>query len=478
MALFPNLDDGCICALATPPGRSGIAVIRMSGKTALQIVRAMAPTLAPEPRSHQLYLVKLRDPGSSEILDEVLLSYFAEGRSYTGEEAIELSCHGNPVIVQRILRCLVDQGARIAGPGEFTYRAFMNSKLDLVQAESVLSLIEAQSERAGQLAMRQLDGGLSKILLELEDQLTFVMANFEASIDFTEEDIEIIDYSKAELAVAQSLEKVRGLLNSYRKGRAIREGIHVALVGLPNAGKSSILNALVQEDKAIVSDIAGTTRDVVEGHIQRGGLGIHLFDTAGLRQTSDSLEALGIQKSLQTLKKADLALWIVSLDSQLTTQLTSLDSQSRESLMTKELCIVLSKADLIANDPHKMSQAIEEVKNIHKELTGKDIAPDRVISCSTLRAAGMLAVEGLLLEYAESLQVQDSGVLQQARHFELLGQAEVSLVKAVELIAARESAEFVSFELHECIFRVHELLGKRFDDEVMDRVFKEFCIGK
>ena len=299
--------------------------------------------------------------------------------------------------------------------------------------------------------------------------------NFEIiELTITEEDIEIVNYQAAAESGAKLLKRLDDLLNSYKSGRAIKDGLQVALVGAPNAGKSSLLNALLSEEKAIVSDIPGTTRDVVEASIQRNGLTIHFFDTAGIRDTSDSIEKMGIQRSEQAIAKADLILLLHPADQ----PLSSLDTQIVEKLPNKNVYLVISKSDLVKQKSEFLDSQSDAIYKFQQKLGIKDKDSREMLFCSSVKSQGLESLTSLIDDYSESLQFEDSGVLQQARHFELLSEVKNFLVKGIELMSSEESAEFISFELHEAIFKIHEVLGKRFDDEVMDRVFKEFCIGK
>lgn len=470
-------DESTICAQATPAGRSGVAVVRLSGKDSFSVLSKLAPNLTRKPESHKIYLTKIYEFESEDKIDEVLVSYFGHGKSYTGEQSVEISSHGNPVIVSKILNELVRAGARMAGPGEFTYRAFTNGKIDLVQAESVLNLIEANSNRSAKLSLQQLEGELSSELGDIEDKLVYLLANFEASIDFVEEDIEIVDYTAATNMASKLLERVRVLLNSYRSGKVIKDGLQVALVGAPNAGKSSLLNALLKQDKAIVSDIPGTTRDVIEATIQMEGLSIHLYDTAGIRQTSDTIEKLGIQRSEQAIDQADHVFCLIDgTDSDLS-QISDFVSK----IPSKNSSLVVSKTDLVSQSniesltTHLLNSDIESLQSY---ANAQDLTKDALLLCSSVSEGGLDSIKAKLKSLVSQYHFEDTGVIQQARHFELLGQIEDSLVKGIDLINNKDSVEFISFELHNAIYKLHEVLGKRFDDEVMDRVFKEFCIGK
>ena len=469
--------DSVICAQATPGGRSGVAVVRLSGINCFSLVRKLAPKLTDKPESHRLYFTKLINPLTQEMIDEVLVSYFTKGKSYTGDESVEISCHGNPIITAKIMEELIKLGARTAGPGEFTYRAFINGKIDLVQAESVLNLIEANSGKSAKLSARQLEGELSTEIKEIEDKLIYLLANFEASIDFVEEDIEIVDYTAAENLASKLLKSIKKLITSYHAGKVIKDGLNIALVGAPNAGKSSLLNALLKQEKAIVSDIPGTTRDVIEASIQISGLSIHFFDTAGIRETSDKIEKLGIQRSEKAIEDCDHVFYVVDpLDFN-----ESDVKQFVSSYLNKNSTLLVSKSDLVSQtNLDLITQTCQNlnIETLHKMPIKADLPRHSLLVYSSVSENGISQIEKLLEKLASDYHFEDSGVIQQARHYELLLEVEESLEKGIELIKQKDSVEFISYELHNAIYKLHEILGKKFDDEVMDRVFKEFCIGK
>ncbi|MEZ4870987.1 MAG: tRNA uridine-5-carboxymethylaminomethyl(34) synthesis GTPase MnmE [Bdellovibrionales bacterium] len=306
-------DHDTICAVATAPGVGGIAVIRLSGSIADQVIRKSCPFIPNPTESHRVYYGFLIDPISSEEVDEVLVTYFQKGKSFTNEETYEISCHGGQVVSQNILDILIQSGARLAEPGEFTYRAFMSGRIDLVQAESVLQLIDSQSKKSARLSLRQLKGQLSNQLRVIETEMTEILAHLEANIDFAAEDIEI----KSNLYLSEKASAIETqlaeLLKTYQQGRIINSGLKVALIGLPNVGKSSLMNTLVGEERAIVTDVPGTTRDIVESRTLINGVVVEFVDTAGLRSTEDKVEKLGIQRTQVALREADLVFVVVDL---------------------------------------------------------------------------------------------------------------------------------------------------------------------
>ena len=456
-----GLSEDTICALSTPPGHGGIAVIRVSGSKAFNIARAVCPFLPEKLESHKVYFGLAKDRSMQEI-DEVVVTCFAEGRSFTGEETAEISCHGSPILALNIINELIHSGARTARNGEFTYRAFMNGRLDLVQAESVLSLIQSQSKPAAKIALRQLQGDLSKDFLEVEDGLVWMLAHLEASIDFSTEDIEVVSAADLIKRGAGLQERIEKMLDSYRHGRIIRSGLQVALVGKPNVGKSSLLNALVGEDRAIVSAEAGTTRDLVEGRITIAGVPVSFIDTAGLRETENEVEKIGIARSRKALSDADVVFHVVD---------ETFDSESLNLVSKKTAdqiyCVLINKVDLL-----DLSHKVGEIE------AAAASAGARTLAVSALTGQGLDEVRALLQSRIQSDVLASGYLVTQARHAELLKKIHGSLVKGNGLIKADSSPEFVAFELQEAIHAIHELLGKEFNEQIIDRIFKEFCLGK
>lgn len=301
-------DQQTICAVSTPSGIGGISVLRLSGGQAVEIAREFCRFIPKHPESHRAYYGHLTQ--GEEVVDEVVCTFFQKGKSFTGEDTFEISCHGNPIICQEILSLFVSRGARLANRGEFTYRAFMNGRIDLVQAESVLSLIESQSKISARQSLRQLQGRLSEDLEVVEDRLIWCLAHMEASIDFSTEGIEVVDYTELNAKLTLILNEVNRLIQSYQTGKILKDGYQLVFAGLPNVGKSSLLNLLIEEDRAIVTDIPGTTRDLVEASFFVDGIKIQIVDTAGLRDSVDVVEKIGIEKSRQAQRHADGILYV------------------------------------------------------------------------------------------------------------------------------------------------------------------------
>jgi len=460
-------DSQTICAVSTPHGVGGISVIRISGPQSLEITRKIAGFLPQKIESHKAYFGTLQDPQSHEDIDEVLATYFQKGRSFTGEEVVEISCHGNPHICQSILNLLIAGGARSADRGEFTYRAFMNGNVDLVQAESVLALIESQSEKAQKLALRQLKGQLSTKLEALENDITWLMAHLEAGIDFSTEGLELVSNDLVSKKLADIESALKALVHSYKAGRILKDGVRVALAGRPNVGKSSLLNLLLEEDRAIVTEVAGTTRDVITGDTKFNGLKFTFLDTAGIRNhTSDIVEQIGIQKSREAHTEADVVLFVFDL---------SLGIHPDDEELLKQL----SKTNLFVIG-NKLDQVKEptQTPGFEKLTQYADFAKRNLFFVSALdENARPLILKEIAGRFSQT-DLQDYVLLSNARHYENLAKALSNTVRCQQLLNEGMGSEFLALELKEALIAVQETLGKRFDDQVMDRVFKEFCLGK
>lgn len=458
-------DEHTICALSTAPGTGGIAVLRVSGPKAAEFTRSICRFLPETPESHRVYYGIAKSVDGLEPIDEVLVTYFAHGRSFTGEETTEISCHGGGVITTTLLKELVKAGCRTARRGEFTYRAFMNGRLDLVQAESVLTLIESQSRQSAKVALRQLQGHLSADFSRVEDDLVWVLAQLEASIDFSTEGIEVIPSKVLSERTEGLLAFVEKLIGSYQKGRLLKEGLQVALVGRPNAGKSSLLNALLKEDRAIVTAHAGTTRDTIEGQLSFAGVPLTLVDTAGIRETENEVEKLGIERSKSAMDKSDMVFYIIDLSSSDWRQETlDFHRQGRSNAY-----FVFNKVDL--DKTGELRSASEaELETLGLGQHGFWV--------SATTGEGLVEVEKLLESQVSTADLDSTSVILQARHLELLQKIQSCLTTALELIKRDSSPEFIAFELQEAVHAIHELLGKEFHEQVIDRIFKEFCLGK
>ena len=464
-----------ICGISTARGRGGISVIRVSGSCAKDIVSRLCFFLPKDCKSHCIYYGFIRRFQSKEEIDEVLVSYFAQGRSFTGEQTLEISSHGGNFISQSIILELQKAGARAAQRGEFTYRSFMNGRIDLSQAEGILAMIESESHLASQLALKQLKGNLSDTFKKIEDQLIYILAHLEAHIDFSYEDIQcdsINDLMDRSVQLQSTLKK---LLSTYKKGRQIKEGVEITIIGEPNVGKSRLFNAILGEDRAIVSKQEGTTRDYVEGKMLIEGVTYYLRDTAGLRDTQNEIELLGMEKSIKLARESDLVFLVLNLKESSNCHVENFISESP----LEKLYFIFNKSDLISDYEHPFLLK-KQLKNILqiKKTDNKEFVKKRSFLVSAIHYTGVGDMINALETFSLERYTEDSSIITQARHFELLNTAYDRLVQSIELLQEKASAEFVAFELQESLFSIQQILGRQYSDEVMDRVFKEFCLGK
>lgn len=453
--------EDTIAAVATPPGEGGIAIVRISGPDAEQIVgtifyqnRGTVGRL----KSHTLYHGKIRDPRSDAVLDEVLLTVMRKPRSYTGETVAEIHCHGGVFVVREILRVILSQGARHAEPGEFTKRAFLNGRIDLAQAEAVRDLIQARTQRGVSLAVKQVEGGISDWVDGMRNSLLDCLVQVEAAIDFPEEEIELLKRHELIQKISKFKDKIRAIIGTYEWGRLYREGARVCICGRPNVGKSSLLNALVGEERVIVTPVPGTTRDVVEESVNLGGLPVVLWDTAGLRETENQVERIGVDLSRRYIDKADLVMLVLDGANELTAD--------DESLLTKidnRMTVVVNKDDL----PRKLSRkAIEPFQTAG------------VYSVSAKLGSGIEALKNGLRDTLLGVSAEAPIVITNLRHKSALIRCENALENAQVSLGQNQSAEFVAVDLNDAKEALEEIVGRIDNDDVLEQVFREFCIGK
>ncbi len=470
-------DKDTICAISTPHGVGGISVIRVSGPRTLQIVSKLTAFLPEHPESHRAYFGNLKTSDVADEIDEVLVTYFRNGRSFTGEEVIEISCHGSPLICQSILNELIKLGARAADRGEFTYRAFMNGKLDLVQAESILSLIESQSQQAAKLALRQLKGTLSKQLEVIEDDMTWILAHAEASIDFSTEGIQVVEDDVVQVRLRRIETALTELVGTFRVGRLLKDGFRIVLTGLPNVGKSSLLNLFLEDERAIVTDIPGTTRDMIHGDTSFEGVKFTFVDTAGLRDSAtDLVERIGIQKSYEAQSESDVVFFVFDVEKGLSSE----EIQILDSLEPAKTYILANKIDRYggSSPAESVEISLKNSKFFQKVEDPGFFFKRRVFFVSALDKKVRSEVLKSLVQEFTDLQVENTVLISNARHFENLSRALENTQRSQSVVDQGLGAEFLALELKEALIAVQETLGKRFDDQIMDRVFKEFCIGK
>jgi len=448
-----------ICALATANGVGAIAVIRVSGVNTKQLVsKTFSKDLSSLP-SHTVHLGWMLS-ASGERLDEVLATIFDHGKSFTGEESVELACHGSPYIQQLLLQRLVEVGCRMAEPGEFTKRAFLNGRMDLSQAEAVADLIAAQSKKAHQVALQQLRGRFSSELQQLREQLINFAALIELELDFGEEDVEFADRSSLEQLVASVLQMVRRLAASFELGNAIKNGVPVAIVGAPNTGKSTLLNQLLGEERAIVSNIAGTTRDVIEEVLNIEGIQFRLIDTAGIRETSETIEALGIERSQQKIEQAKIVLCLADSGDAANLQETMEWVKSLKTLHPdKNILLILNKADLSSLIPNNNEEAL---------------------IISALNGQGITELKNILVELTlGDFSIQDETIVSNARHHAALQLTAAALERAQAGLDGQTTADFIAMDIREAMRHLGQITGQiDVDTDILGTIFSKFCIGK
>lgn len=484
-----SLDD-TICAVATPMGEGGVGIVRVSGTHALHvasnILRLRSGQSLEQLKPYQLYLgqfiflpiqVQAREilgNETSSVLDEVLVVTMRGPRSYTGEDVVEVHAHGGPVIVNAICEALAQAGARLAEPGEFTKRAFLNGRLDLTQAEGVLDTIRANSLKSLKMAQEHLQGRLSRIIQEQRDRLLLLVAHLEAGMDFVEDDIQFIEQNKLKNEIHEVLGEIIKLVDSAEEGRMIREGIRTVIVGRPNVGKSSLLNAILGTNRAIVSHIPGTTRDVLEEAITVEGVVIRLFDTAGLRETVDELENEGMSRATQAIDDADIL--ILAFDR--SSALNEKDVLFIEKYTQKPCLMALNKSDL---PPKYLLEEFQDIvertrKNSEESFKGQK----KYVEVSALTGQGIDSLKRGIKSLAvrREYEASDSVLVSRLRHKTLLHTAGTALGNALKAIDDTLSAECVALELRIALNSLGEIVGVITNEDILDQIFRDFCIGK
>ena len=484
--------NNTVCAISTPYGSGGIAVVRVSGASAIQIVDTLfcGRKSLMEAKAYTVHYGEIRRSSGlrnpeSEILDQVLVSIFRAPHSFTGEDVVEIACHGSMYIQQTLLQWLVDAGCQLAKAGEFTQRAFLNGKMDLTEAEAVADLIAAQTKAEKDLALSQLRGGISNELAKLRERLLTFTSLVELELDFADhEELEFADRSEL-FALAQEIDTTIGkLVGSFKTGNAIKQGIPVAIIGAPNVGKSTLLNALLGEERAIVSDIQGTTRDTVEDTLVLDGMLFRFIDTAGLRQTEDTIENLGIERSRQAAQKAAVLIHL-----QDATEPVDIFSEL-DDINEKKIIQVYNKVDLIGERaPHDASVIGDPAKAKGEEAKGEEYPRTQASSGTPLGREKMIYlsaksghVEVLkqeLITYArEQYDTRNAVTISNTRHYEALVRAQEAIKRVQDGLQMQISGEFLSMDLQDCLSALGEITGQITSQEVLNNIFGKFCIGK
>jgi tRNA modification GTPase len=459
MESHPLYED-TIIAPATAPGVGAISVVRLSGKRSLEIVDGLFPgkTLS-EALSHTLHHGTLRQ--GTETIDEVVVGIFRAPRSYTGEDVVEVSCHGSPVVTERVVEACLAAGARLAGPGEFTRRAFLNGKLDLTQAEAVADLIASESDAARRTALSHLRGGFSRKLNLLREELIRFSALIELELDFSQEDVAFADRSQLYRMVDEAIADVSALVESFRLGNAVRKGVAVAIIGKPNAGKSTLLNTLLEDDRAIVSEIAGTTRDTIEEVLNIQGVLFRLVDTAGIREhTQDVIEGIGVQRSLQKMQDADIVVYLFDAREPLEAISREIDALTEKGL---KFIPVANKSDLIPGD----------------ELQDKFNGTPEILVMSAKSGLHIQDLKDALFRIAVGGEIpSEDTLLTNTRHRDMLLRVLKSLRDIREGMDKGLPGDLLALDIRHCLHFIGEITGMVTNKDVLDYVFSKFCIGK
>lgn len=458
--------DDTIAAISTALGPSGVGIIRISGPEAGPIADKVFSgkkniKLSERP-AYTITYGKITDEQGC-IIDEALALTMWKPRSFTGEDVVELQCHGGMVVLKKTLELVLQAGARLAEPGEFSKRAFLNGRIDLSQAEAIIDIINAKTEKAVQAAANNLQGTIAAQTKKIREMLATLLAYLEADIDFPEEDIERLSAEEltGKLAVVES--EIDNLLETYQSGRIMREGLKTVLIGKPNVGKSSILNAILKETRAIVTDIPGTTRDIIEEYYNLGGIPLVLVDTAGLRETQDLVEKLGVEKTREVLKEADLVLYVVDVAE----GIDDADLLRVREFSEEKMIVLINKMDLLADDKTE--------KNIAEKLAGY-----RVIFMSAKEGTGLRELEKGILEmfFAKGLEINDKPFLTNTRQKDALKKAKEAVLAAKKSISEQLPSDFVSIDIKQAWLMLGEITGETLDENIIDQIFSQFCLGK
>lgn len=454
-----------ICAIATPIGEGGIAIIRISGDKSLDIASKVFISKSNQDiKSMRTYTMKygnILDVDSKEIIDEVIISYMKGPHSYTGEDVVEINCHGGVVATNRVLNQVIKAGARLSEPGEFTKRAFLNGRIDLSQAEAIMDIIRAKTDLSMKSAMMQSNGSLSKEISELRKYLLNVLALIEYAVDFTEDDEDVVDdnlLDQVKEGITKALLRIKHLLKNADEGKIIREGLNVVIVGKPNVGKSSLLNALIKEKRAIVTDIPGTTRDIIEEYINIDGIPIRIIDTAGIRETNDTVEKIGVEKSKEKIEEADLIILMLDISREI-------DNEDREiinAIKDKKYIALLNKMDL----KEKPSEQILE--NLNNKIE---------ISAKTGKGIDSLKEEIKKLFFNGEID-SESLIISNTRHKQALYRALENCDVALDRVNANEYLDLISIYITAAMKALGEITGNELEEDLLNKIFSEFCVGK
>ena len=468
--------ESTIAAIATSPGESGIGIIRISGEESLNILNKIfypaSKNLAPKDNHRQLIYGHIKDE-LGHIIDEVLAVYFPAPKTYTAEDVVEIDCHGGIVPLSNTLSLVLRCGANLAEPGEFTKRAFLNGRLDLTQAEAVIDVINSKTNSSFDVAMEQLRGRFSKEINEIRKEITDVLVDIAVNIDYPDEDIELILYDKLEKELRSIKKKVDYLIDSSDTGRILREGLNVAIIGRPNVGKSSLMNAMLRESRAIVTEIPGTTRDTIEELINVRGIPVNLIDTAGIRSTDDVIEQIGIDKSKKSLESADLVIFMIDLTSEISAEDYEIFNQVDKS----KLLLLFNKADKTARISEADIASFARGARYMISSVNDSKSVDEIENAIFEKAGGNLLL-GKESEADKLARSPKSNIVTNARHKNMLERATISLGEAINAASGGIPLEFLEIDIRNAYEELGFITGDSVQDDVIDEVFSRFCLGK
>lgn len=461
------MDFDTIAAISTPMGEGAIAIVRLSGEEAIPIAdklfKGVNDKTLSEQGSHRIHYGHLHDPKSGQVVEEVMVSVMKGPKTFTKEDVVEINCHGGLVSVNRVLQLVLNYGARLAEPGEFTKRAFLNGRIDLSQAEAVIDLIRAKTDRAMNVALGQMEGRLSRLIRRLRQDILEVLAHIEVNIDYPEyDDVEEMTHTMLLPKARFVRDEIQKLLQTSQQGKILREGLSTVIVGRPNVGKSSLLNSLVQENKAIVTDIPGTTRDVIEEYVNVRGVPLRLLDTAGIRETEDIVERIGVERSRQVLKEADLILLVLNYSDKLTKE----DENLFEAVKGMDTIIIINKTDL----PQQID--LERVHELAKDY--------RIVTTSLLEDQGIAELEDAIasLFFTGSVEAKDATYVSNSRHIALLNQSLKTIEEAINGVEMGTPIDIVQIDLTRVWELLGEIIGESVQDGLINQLFSQFCLGK